>query len=185
MHKIPTSTQLLQPPLIHFDLQTGSEISRQKHTSINQTLCQIRSLKDKLNKQLYQYPTERPSINSPQDAAQILDTFIGYLDHEELWVINLDTRHHVMHLVALYKGSVNSSHVRIAEVFRQAIIDNAIAIILAHNHPSGNIEPSAEDVSVTRAVLQVGKILDIDLLDHIVIARGNYVSMKERGLGFS
>jgi len=101
-----------------------------------------------------------------------------------MWVVNLDTRNRVMSFVGLYNGSVNSSQVRVCEVFRQAIVDNSPAIIVAHNHPSGDPTPSPEDVSVTRSILQAGKLLDIDLLDHLVIAGGRYVSLKERGLGF-
>jgi|GEM_PF-1544187 len=170
---------------------TGFDSITQKATSkrkkkVNETLARLRQLHDELNAQLYTHPTERPSIHSPSDAAGILEYFIGGLDHEELWVINLDTRNRVMQLVQLYKGSVNSSQVRIAEVFRQAIVDNAPAIIVAHNHPSGEPSPSPDDVAVTKAILQAGKMLDIELLDHLVISTGGkYVSLKERGLGFS
>jgi DNA repair protein RadC len=75
--------------------------------------------------------------------------------------------------------------VRISEVFREAIIENAPAIILAHNHPSGDPTPSPDDIVVTRAVVQAAKLLDVDALDHMVIAQGRWVSLKERGLGFS
>ena len=87
--------------------------------------------------------------------------------------------------VKLYKGSVNSSSVRIAEVFRQAVIENGPAIIVGHNHPSGDLSPSPEDINVTRAMFQAGKLLDIDLLDHLIVSQGRFCSLKERGLGFS
>lgn len=109
---------------------------------------------------------------------------MSLLDHEELWVVNLDTRNRIMSLVALYKGSVNSSQVRIGEVFNQAILEKSPAIIVAHNHPSGDPTPSPDDVSVTRAIGNAGKLLDIDVLDHLVLGRDHYVSLKERGLGF-
>ena len=99
-------------------------------------------------------------------------------------MINLDTRNRVMSLTKLYQGSVNLSQVRVGEVFRQAILDNAPAIILAHNHPSGEPTPSPDDVAVTRAIVQAGKLLDIDVLDHLVVCQGRFVSLKERGLGF-
>jgi len=89
-----------------------------------------------------------------------------------------------MHLVKLYQGSVNSSQVRVGEVYRQAIIDNSSSIIIAHNHPSGDPTPSPDDVVVTKAILQAGKLLDIDLLDHLILSNGRFVSLKERGLGF-
>ena len=85
---------------------------------------------------------------------------------------------------SLYKGSLNSSVVRVGEIFREAIRANAAAIIVVHNHPSGDPTPSAEDIRVTRDIRQAGALLDIELLDHIVIGHGRYVSMKERGLGF-
>jgi DNA repair protein RadC len=91
----------------------------------------------------------------------------------------------MLKLVKLYQGSINSSQVRICEVFREAIIENAPAILACHNHPSGDATPSPDDVTVTRAMVQAGKLLDIDLLDHIVVAHECYVSLKERGLGFS
>lgn len=107
---------------------------RQKQT-IAETLAKLHQLHDELNAQLYRYPTERPAIHSAQDAHDILRCFLSNLDHEELWVLNLDTRNHLTHLVKLYQGSVNSSQVRVAEVFRAAIADNSPSILLGHNHP--------------------------------------------------
>lgn len=83
----------------------------------------------------------------------------------------------------VYKGSVNSTTIRAAEVFREAVRQNCPGIIAVHNHPSGDPEPSPEDVAVTRSLAAAGKQLDISLLDHIVIGRHEWVSMKERGLG--
>ena len=156
-----------------------------KRDKVMQTLSQIRALHEVLNSQLYAYPTERPQINSPADAANLLTPFLGPLDHEELWVIDVDTRNRVKSLVLLYKGSVNSSQVRVGEIFRQAIAENSPAILLAHNHPSGDPTPSPDDVAVTRAIVQAGKLLDINLLDHIIVCAEKFVSLKERGLGFS
>jgi DNA repair protein RadC len=99
-------------------------------------------------------------------------------------VINLDTRNRVLNIEKVYVGSLNSSTVRVAELFRPAIQRNAAGIIMVHNHPSGDPTPSPEDVSLTRAVVQAGKLLDIELLDHLVIGVGRWVSLKERGLGF-
>jgi DNA repair protein RadC len=74
--------------------------------------------------------------------------------------------------------------VRVSEVFRQAILDNAPSILVAHNHPSGDASPSPDDVATTRAIVQAGKLLDIELIDHLVIGKEQFVSLKERGLGF-
>lgn len=155
-----------------------------KNKTVQRTLAKIRMLHDELNAELYTHPTERPSIHQPLDMYEILAPFMAPLDHEELWIINLDTRNRVLNLTKLYQGSVNSSQVRTAEIFRQAIIDNAPSIIIAHNHPSGDPQPSPDDIGVTRAIVQAGKILEIDVLDHIVIAKDKYISLKERGLGF-
>ena len=109
------------------------------------------------------------------------------LEQEHLRVFLLDTRNHVLDIAEVYKGSVNSSQVKVGELFKAAIRRGATAIIVAHNHPSGDPTPSPDDVAVTRAIVQAGKTLDIDVLDHIVCGRNptRYVSLKERGLGFS
>lgn len=167
-----------------FDSNSVKKLSA-RHRKVEETFARLRQLHDELNQQLYTNPAERPAIHAPKDAFDILHCFMSNLDHEELWVVCMDTRNRVMRLVGLYKGSVNSSQVRIAEVFRQAILDNAPAIIVAHNHPSGDPSPSPEDVSVTRAIVEAGKLLDIQVLDHVVVGRGAFVSLKERGLGFS
>ncbi len=128
---------------------------------------------------------ERPRISSPAEAANLLCPRLGGLTQEELHVVLLDTRNRVLGIEAVYKGSLNSSVVRVAELFRPAIEAPAAAIIMAHNHPSGDVSPSPEDVAVTRQVVQAGKLLDISLLDHLIVAQGwQYTSLKERGLGF-
>ena len=177
--------EMAQLPLIGIDPNITQKELHKRKKKVNETISKIQQLREELNTQLYTSPTERPAIHSPSDAAKILDCFIGALDHEEMWIINLDTRNRVMSLEALYKGSVNSSQVRVAEVFRQAITDNCPAILVAHNHPSGDISPSPEDINVTRCLVQAGKLLDIEVLDHIIVALGKYTSLKERGLGFS
>ena len=156
---------------------------KSRKRKVEKTLSEIRKLHEDLNSELYAHPTERPSIHSPADAFNLLLPFLGMLDHEELWIINLDIRNRVMNLTKLYQGSVNMSQVRVGEVFRQAITDNSPSIVVAHNHPSGDPSPSPDDVNVTRAIVQAGKLLDIEVLDHLVIASERFVSLKERGLG--
>jgi DNA repair protein RadC len=129
-------------------------------------------------------PQERPSINSPADAAALIQYEMSALDQEHLRVLLLDRRNRVLEIVEVYKGSVNSSQVRVGEVFKEAVRKNASAVIVAHNHPSGDPTPSPDDVAVTRAIVQAGKLLDIDVLDHLVIGLGKWISLKERGLGF-
>ena len=134
---------------------------------------------------LLEAPREHSTINSPGDAAALVQYEMSALEQEHLRVLLLDTRSHLLDIVEVYKGSVNSSQVRIGEVFRAAIRRNAPSIIIAHNHPSGDPTPSPDDVAVTRALVQAGKLLDIDVLDHLVIGQGRFVSLKERGLGFN
>ena len=128
---------------------------------------------------------ERAAINSPADAAALVQYEMSALEQEHLRVVLLDRRNRVMETVEVYKGSVNSSQIRVGEVFKEAIRKNASALIVIHNHPSGDPTPSPEDVLVTREIVSAGNMLDIDILDHLVIGHGRYVSMREKGLGFS
>jgi DNA repair protein RadC len=130
-------------------------------------------------------PEERASINSPADAAALVQYEMSVLEQEHLRVLLLDTRNHVLDTVEVYKGSLNSSQVRVGEVFKAAIRRSAAAVIVVHNHPSGDPTPSPDDVAVTRAFVQAGKLLDVELLDHLIIGQGSWVSLKERGLGFA
>ena len=109
---------------------------------------------------------------------------MSHLQREELRVLLLDTRHRVVHVQTVYVGSTNASLIRVAEVFQEAVTRNCPALVVAHNHPSGDPTPSPEDVQVTRELVEAGRLLDIEVLDHLVIGQGRYVSLKERGLGF-
>ena len=109
---------------------------------------------------------------------------MGLLEQEELRTLLLDTKHHVLDSATVYKWNVNTSVIRVAELFREAVRLNCAALIVAHNHPSGDPTPSPDDVRVTEQIVQAGKLLDIEVLDHLVIGRQRYVSLKERGLGF-
>jgi DNA repair protein RadC len=129
-------------------------------------------------------PEERPTINSPADAAALVQYEMSALEQEHLRVILLDRRNRVLDLVDLYRGSTSSAQVRVGEIFREAVRRNASALIVVHNHPSGDPTPSPDDVALTRAIVQAGKMLDVDVLDHMVIGQGRWVSLKERGLGF-
>lgn len=129
-------------------------------------------------------PEERPRVTSPADAANLLMSEMAFLEQEHLRLVLLDTRNRVLATPTIYIGSLNTSVVRIGELFRIAIKDNAAAMIVVHNHPSGDPAPSPEDVHVTRQLVQAGKLLDLDVLDHIIIGHQRFVSLKERGLGF-
>lgn len=129
-------------------------------------------------------PEERPKISSPADAASLLMSEMMLLEQEHLRLILLDTRNRVIQTPTIYIGSLNTSVVRVGELFRPAIRENAAAIIVTHNHPSGDPTPSPEDVNVTRQIVKAGKLLDIELLDHVIFGRQRFCSLKERGLGF-
>ena len=130
-------------------------------------------------------PEERSQISCPQDAASLLIAEMEPLVQENLVVLLLNTRNQVVARRTIYIGTVNSSAVRPAEVLRPAIRENAPSIIVAHNHPSGDPTPSPEDISVTRDLAAAGKLMDIELLDHLVIGHGGrFTSLKEKRLGF-
>jgi DNA repair protein RadC len=127
---------------------------------------------------------ERPTISNPEDAYTLVRYEMSALTQEHLWVLVLNTRNQLLHIDKLYKGSLNSSSVRVGEIFKTAIQRNAAGVIVVHNHPSGDPTPSPEDVAMTRALIQAGKLMDIDVLDHLVIGQGTFVSLKGRGLAF-
>jgi len=124
-------------------------------------------------------------IHCPEDAADLVQYEMSALTQEELRVIILNTRNHVIKVVTIYRGSLNSSQVRIGEIFRPAIKYNAAAIIVAHNHPSSDPSPSIpDDIAITREIIKAGKLLDINCLDHLIIGGNKFVSLNRRGLGF-
>ena len=124
-------------------------------------------------------------ISSPEDVYARCGAEMSDYPQEHLRVLLLNTKNVVLDEVTVYVGNVNSSIVRPAEVFRPAVIANAPSVIVCHNHPSGDPTPSPEDVAITRDLVAAGKLLGIEVLDHVVIGlEGRYVSMKERQLGF-
>lgn len=138
-----------------------------------------------LSRRLQEPPAgERPRVTSPADGANLLIGRMSHLQQEELWVILLDTRNRVLGTPSIYRGSLNTSVVRIGEVFRPAVEAPAAAVIVAHNHPSGDPSPSPEDISVTKQLVQAGNLLGIEMLDHLIIAAHGFTSLKEKGLGF-
>lgn len=132
---------------------------------------------------------EEVIVRSPSDAAvylmQRVYTPFDQFDQEELWSLLLNTKHRITHEVMIYRGTLNSVHVRLAELFKEAIHTNAAAFLLSHCHPSGDPTPSPEDIRLTEQTAQVAALLDIPLLDHIVVGRNIWTSMKQQGLGFS
>jgi len=127
---------------------------------------------------------DRFVVRSPADVAQLLMAEMAHLEQEHFRVLYLDTRNRLLDIETVYVGSLNASHIRVGEVFRDAVKRNCAAIIVAHNHPSGDPTPSPEDVEVTRQLVAAGNLLDIEVLDHLIIGQQRFVSLRERGLGF-
>lgn len=125
-------------------------------------------------------PDEKYQIKSPADAANLVMMEMCYLDHEQMRILILDTKNQVVDNISRYQGTVNSSVLRAAEIYRPAITRNCPGVIICHNHPSGDPTPSPEDIAVTEQLVQAGKVLDIELVDHLVIGNHRFVSLKER-----
>jgi DNA repair protein RadC len=130
-------------------------------------------------------PEDRVTITSPSDLATLFLAEMSSLDREHLRVATLSTRNQVLGIEDLYSGSVNAALIRPAEVFATAVRRNAPQIAIVHNHPSGDPTPSSEDVAITKTLVDAGKLLDIEVVDHIVIGQGKYVSMRVKKLGFT
>ncbi len=129
-------------------------------------------------------PEERPVVKSPADVASMLQGEMSFLEQEEMRLVLLNTKNQVLAISRVYKGNVNTSLIKVGELFREAVRENCPALVVVHNHPSGDPTPSPEDIKVTEQIVKVGKLLDIEVLDHIIIGPQRYISLKERGLGF-
>jgi DNA repair protein RadC len=133
---------------------------------------------------LHEQPGHR-IVRAAEDVFNMLFADMALLEQEELRVILLSTRNEVIAMRDVYRGNVSSAVVRIGEVFRDAVREGCPSIIAVHNHPSGDPSPSAEDAALTKQLVEAGRLLGIELLDHVVIARSGFVSLKERKLGFA
>jgi DNA repair protein RadC len=133
---------------------------------------------------LADWPSGRWTIRGPHDVADRLILQMGRLEREELRVVLLDTKNHVLRVATVYQGNVSASLVRVGELFRDAVRLNAAGVILVHNHPSGDPTPSPDDLHLTAEALAAGRLLDIQLLDHLVIGHDAYVSLRDRGVAF-
>jgi DNA repair protein RadC len=150
----------------------------------NAKTAQLKAALELGRRMLLATPEDRLVVRSPSDVAQLLMAEMAHLEQERFRVLYLDTRNRLLGSETVYIGSLNASHIRVAEVFRDAIKRNCAAIIVAHNHPSGDPSPSPEDVEVTRQLVAAGNLLSIELLDHLIIGQQRFVSLRERGLGF-
>jgi len=196
------TTELLSVALMLPDTETASQLSQLLNEYDNllvkiprdrvkevyrvgdKTADMILAIAELARRQAMANPREKAQVNSPADAAALVQYEMQALDHEQLRVILLNRRNEVIKIVMVYKGSVSSSQVRVGELFKDALREQASSIVICHNHPSGDPTPSPDDVAATRAIVQAGKLMDVEILDHIVIGQGRWVSLKERGLGF-
>lgn len=127
------------------------------------------------------WPADGWRIRAPADLAERLLPAMGHLEREELRSVLLNTKNTVTGMVTVYVGNLAGSSVRVGEVFRDAVRLQAAALVVVHNHPSGDPSPSAEDLRITRELAEAGRLLDIELLDHLVIGRGRWVSLRALG----
>jgi DNA repair protein RadC len=133
---------------------------------------------------LADWPSGRWTVRAPRDVADRLVLQMGRLEQEELRVVLLNTKNVVLRVSIVYQGNVASSLVRVGELFRDAVRLNATGIILVHNHPSGDPTPSPDDLHLTAEALAAGRLLDIQLLDHLVIGHDAWISLRDRGIAF-
>lgn len=125
-------------------------------------------------------PEERPVIRCPEDVVQLVREEMRFLDRENFRVLCLNTKNQVVSSDLVSVGSLNASLVHPREVFKLAVSRSAAALILVHNHPSGDPQPSKEDLEVTRRLVQAGQLLGIEVLDHVIIGGCEYVSLREK-----
>jgi len=129
-----------------------------------------------------QTPEERSTITSSQSAFHLLSPILRDLPHEEFWILILNRANKLISKEPVSSGGINATLVDARKVFKPAILQTASSIILAHNHPSGNTKPSEEDIKLTRKLKEAGKLFDINVIDHIIIAENTYFSFADEGL---
>jgi DNA repair protein RadC len=122
------------------------------------------------------------SVGKPEDIVTIVEPFLRHKRQEYFLACTLDGSGHVIAIRIVTIGLLNHSLVHPREVFRDAILDSAATMIVVHNHPSGSLEPSSQDIAITQQLVQAGEFMGINVLDHIVVAKHGHCSMKERGL---
>jgi len=123
----------------------------------------------------------KQTVRCPGDAYELLKGMES-LEQEEMRLVLLNTRNHVLDIQTVFIGTADSSLISPRDIFRRALRKNAVSIIVAHNHPTGDAEPSREDRRVTQQLSRAGEVIGVSLLDHLIIGKGRYVSLKERGV---
>ncbi|MCT2537953.1 DNA repair protein RadC [Aquibacillus koreensis] len=177
---------LAERVLMHFD---GLNLLRESTIEELTAIKGIGSVKGvlilaaiELGKRMQKYkPQEKYVIRSPEDGADYVMEEMRILKQEHFVVLFLNTKNQVIHRQTIFIGSLNASIVHPREIFREAVKRSAASIICAHNHPSGDPSPSQEDIHVTKRLLECGKMIGIEVLDHLVIGDHKFVSLKEKG----
>jgi len=160
-----------------------AELCAQKHVGPAKAAQILAALE--LGTRIMSSRPERRQIRCPEDVYSLLGPEMALLEQEHLRVILLNTRSQAIATREVYKGNVHSAIVRVAEVFKDAVREGCPSLIIVHNHPSGDPEPSPDDASLTKQLEGAGRLLGIEVMDHIVIGRNGLVSLRERGLGFA
>jgi DNA repair protein RadC len=182
-----TAVELSQDILNYFGgLRAFNGLSVKEMTRIkgigSAKAIQLRAVVE-LSKRMASLTQERKErIKSPGDAARLLMPELRFMTQEVFKIILLDIKNQVIAIPLISKGGLSTSFVHPREVFREAIRHSSAAIIMVHNHPSGIPEPSKDDIDITRRLIKSGKIIGIDVLDHIIIGDGIFISMKEEGI---
>ncbi|EEH99604.2 MAG: DNA repair protein RadC [Clostridium sp.] len=125
---------------------------------------------------------ENRRVNSSVDAIELFKRFLNESDREQFLVCCMDIKNQPTSINVVSIGTLNSSLVHPREVFKVAILANSASIIVAHNHPSGDPTPSEEDINITIRLKEAGKIIGIDILDHVIIGENKHISFKEKGI---
>lgn len=147
-------------------------------------VTQIMAVVELIKRVMVMPSNERPVIERAEDAARLLMD-MQFLQQEHVRVMLLDSSRRLVGMPTVYIGTLNSSVLRVSEIFREAITRNSAAVILAHNHPSGDPTPSPEDIELTHVLATAGKLLDIPLLDHLIMGKTGWQSLKALGIGFA
>lgn len=170
--RFPSTAQLAQAGL--------PELVREGGLSLRQAATIIAARE--LGRRLYAAPSaRRPTVRTPADVAALVGPDMRYLDREHFRVVLLSTRHDVLAVEEVAVGGLNSAVIHPREVFKAAIRWSAAAVILVHNHPSGDPEPSTDDLRITARLAEAGRVVGIEVLDHVVVGDGRCVSLRERG----
>jgi DNA repair protein RadC len=130
------------------------------------------------------WPTGRLAVRAPRDLADRLVPDMGRLEREELRVVLLNTKNVVLDIETVYQGNVSTALVRVGELFREAVRRHAAALIVVHNHPSGDPAPSPDDLHLTADAIAAGRLLDVPVLDHLIVGHDAFVSLRDRGIAF-